>query len=129
MAGKKNHDERLERIMNRLAESVLELSNEAILGEIGEAVPDAHEEAERVRCMLRGKLQTLDTVHKRLSNLGHTINPKLWWSDEHAYYNNCLDCGSLVSFTIASNEMNSSAFDEPCAESGRHAIRKLYGNR
>jgi hypothetical protein len=128
MAGKKNHDERLERIMNRLAESVLELSDEAILSEIGENVPDANGEAERVRSMLRGKLQTLDTVHKRLSNLGHTINPKLWWSDEQAYYNNCLDCGSLVSFTIASSEMYGSAFKEPCAESGRHSTRKRYGN-
>jgi hypothetical protein len=129
MAGKKIHDERFERIMNRLAESVLEVSDEAILGEINETVPDAHEQAEHVRSTLQRKLQTLDIVQRQLSNLGHTIDPKLWWSDEQAFYNNCLDCGSLVSLTIANNEMYGSAFNEPCAESGRHAIRKLYGNR
>ena len=129
MAGKKIHAERFERIMNRLAESVLDLSDEALLADISETGADPEEEAERVRFLLQRKLQAWDVVHKQLSDLGHTINPKLWWSDEHACYNNCLDCGSLVSFTIATNEKYGSAFYEPCAESGRHAISKLYGNR
>ena len=37
MADKKTHDERLERLMNQLAESVLGLSDEAILAETSEA--------------------------------------------------------------------------------------------
>ena len=53
MADKKNHDEQLERIMNQLADSVLELSDEEILAEIIETGADPQEEAERTRFALR----------------------------------------------------------------------------
>ena len=74
MADKKNHDERLERLMNQLAESVLGLSDEAILAETSEAGADPEQEAERTRLVLRQASKALDNVNKRLSNLGHTIN-------------------------------------------------------
>ena len=53
MADKKNHDERLERLMNQLAESVLGLSDEAIVAETIEARAHAEEEAECTRLVLR----------------------------------------------------------------------------
>ena len=45
--------EKLERIMEQLADSVLELSDEAIRAEITEFGADPQEEAERIRLMLR----------------------------------------------------------------------------
>ena len=53
MADKKNHDERLERLMNQLAESMLGLSDEAVVAETIEAGADAEEEAECTRLVLR----------------------------------------------------------------------------
>ena len=40
MADKKNHDERLERLMNQLAESMLGLSDDAVVAETIEAGAD-----------------------------------------------------------------------------------------
>jgi hypothetical protein len=53
MADKKNHDERLERLMNQLAESMLGLSDEAIVAETIEAGGDTEQEAECTRLVLR----------------------------------------------------------------------------
>ena len=53
MADKKNHDERLERLMNQLAESMLGLSDDAVVAETIEAGADAEEEAECTRLVLR----------------------------------------------------------------------------
>lgn len=122
MLAEKNLRERLERIMNQLADSVLELPDDAITAEMTQAGANPHEEAERVRLMLRENLKSLEIVRERLSNLGHTINPRYWWSDNRAYHNNCLECGSLVSFTIATNETHGHAFEEPCAGSRAYAV-------
>jgi hypothetical protein len=53
MTDKTNQVERLEWIVEQLADSVLELSDEAILAEIKESGADPQEEAERVRFLLR----------------------------------------------------------------------------
>jgi hypothetical protein len=53
MTDKINHVEKLERIMEQLADSVLELSDEAILAESAEIGADPQEEAERIRLLLR----------------------------------------------------------------------------
>jgi hypothetical protein len=53
MANKRTDDERLERAMNVLAESVLSLSDDAILAEVREAGCDPEEEAEHTRLLLR----------------------------------------------------------------------------
>jgi hypothetical protein len=78
MADKRNHDERLERLMNQLADSVLRLSDEAILAETREVGADLEQEAERTRLVLRQASKALDNVNKRLSNLGHAINSNDW---------------------------------------------------
>jgi hypothetical protein len=45
MTDKKTHDERLERLMNQLADSVLMLSDEAVLAETSEVGADPEQEA------------------------------------------------------------------------------------
>ena len=53
MGYKNTDDYHSETAMDQLADSVLGLSDEAIVGEIEEAGFDAHEEAERTRSVLR----------------------------------------------------------------------------
>ena len=58
MAYKKTGDDHSEAVMNQLADSVLGLSDEAILCEIGEDGADVDEEAERTRLVLRRMSQS-----------------------------------------------------------------------
>jgi hypothetical protein len=66
-----NHVEKVERIMEQLADSVLELSDEAILAEITESGADPQQEAERTRLVLR---QALDSVSKRPEGDQHPVH-------------------------------------------------------
>lgn len=129
MADKKNHDERLERLMNQLAESVLGLSDEAILAETNEAGADPQREAERTRLVLRQASKGLDNANRRMSNLGHTINLNDWRPGQRGFHNHCRTCGSSVSFTTATGEMQGEAFDAPCPESGQYTIRRREASR
>jgi hypothetical protein len=129
MGDKKSHEERLERLMNQLAESVLGLSDEAILAETSEAGDDPQQEAERTRLVLRQASKALDNVNRRMSNLGHTINSNDWQPGQRAYHNHCGTCGSWVSFTTATGEMHGEAFDAPCPESGQYTIRRREASR
>jgi hypothetical protein len=129
MADKKNHDERLERVMNQLAESVLGLSDEAILAETNEAGADPKQEAERTRLVLRQASKTLDNVNRCLSSLGHTINSNDWCGGKSGYHNTCITCGSLVSFTPATGEMRVEALDGLCSESDQYTIRRREASR
>jgi hypothetical protein len=122
MANEKNSDTRLERIMNSLAESVLRLSDEAILAETGAAGADPQLEADRTRLVLRRASKALDIVNERLSNLGHAVNSKTWCRGRSGYHNTCVTCSSFVSFTTT-GEMRGDALDGLCAQS-RYAIRK-----
>jgi hypothetical protein len=128
MADKKNYDE-LERIMNQLADSVLELSDEAILAEISATGADPQEKAERTHFILRQSSKALEAVNKRLWNLGHSLNPKGWWHEERGYSNSCRDCGLSVSFTTATNEIWGNALIGACPQSAQHAIRKREASR
>jgi len=129
MADKKNHDERLERLMNQLAESVLGLSDEAIFAEATEAGADPEEEAERTHLVLRQASKAFNNVHNRLSNLGHAINSNDWRRGQWGYHNNCLDCGSFVTFTTATGEMHGDALDKLCPESDQYTIRRREASR
>jgi hypothetical protein len=62
MTDKTNHVEKLESIMEQLADSVLELSDEAILAEITGSGADPREEAERIRFLLRQVSQPAEVV-------------------------------------------------------------------
>jgi hypothetical protein len=129
MADKDNHGERLERLMNHLAESALGLSDAAILAETSEDGTDPQREVERTRSVLQGASQALENVNKRLSILGHTIDSNYWWRGQWGHYNRCLDCGSLVSFTTATGEIQGEALDRPCPESGVYTIRAQEASR
>src|ERR1700686_957518 len=124
MADKKNYDDHLEKIMNRLADSVLGLSDEAILAETSESGADPQREAEGTRIVFRQASKALDNVNKRLSNLGHTINSNDWWPGHLGYHNTCATCGSFVSFTTATGEMRGEALDGQCPDNDRYAIRR-----
>jgi hypothetical protein len=129
MADKKNHDERVERLLNRLAESVLELSDEAILAETNEAASDPEQEAERTRLVLRRASEVLDNVNSRLSNLGHTINSNDWHRGHSGYHNTCATCGSFVSFTTATGERGVEASGGRCPGSDQYTIRRRESSR
>ncbi len=129
MTDKKNHAQRLERLMNQLAESVLRLSDEAILAETCEAGADPQQEADRTRLVLRQASKALDDVNNRLSNLGHTINSDGWWRGRWGYHNTCATCGSFVSFTSATGEMRGEALDGLCPESDPYTIRRREASR
>ncbi len=129
MADKKNHAERLERLMNHLAESVLRLSDEATLADAIEAGTDSEREAERTRLVLRQTSTALDKVNKRVSKLGHTINSNDWRRGQQGYHNNCLQCGSSVSFTAATGGMQGEALDGLCPEKDRLTIRRWEASR
>jgi hypothetical protein len=94
-----------QRILDHLAESVFELSDEEILAEVRESGVDPEQEAERTRLVLRQASKAFDDVNNHLSKLGHSINFHDWRSGQGSYHNNCLNCGSSVSFTTATGEM------------------------
>lgn len=129
MADKKNHADQLERIMNQLADSVLGLSDEAILGEISESGADPEQEAARTRLVLREASKALENLNTRLSNLGHTISSTSWRRGQWGYHNKCLNCGSSVSFATATGEMQGRAVDAPCPESVQYTIPRREASR
>ena len=129
MTDKKTHDERLERLMNRLAESVLGISDEAILAETSEVGADPEQEAEHTRLVLRQASKALDNVNERLSNLGHTINSNDWYRGHWGYHNTCVTCGSFVSFTTATGEMRGEALDGLCPGNDQYQIRRREASR
>jgi hypothetical protein len=110
--------------MNQLAESVLGLTDDAILAETSEAGVDPQREAERTRLVLRQASKAVDNVNKHLSNLGHTINANDWQAEPWGYRNNCRNCGSWVSFATATGEMQGEALDGPCLGSGQYTVRR-----
>jgi hypothetical protein len=115
MAYKTNQDGQ-QRIMNHLADSVLELSDEEILAEVRESGADPQEEAERTSFVLRQATDTWESANERLSDLGHAINPNYWRDVDGIYHNNCQSCGSSVSFTGATRRLEGNILDGSCPE-------------
>jgi hypothetical protein len=124
MTDKNNHDERLETLMNQLAESVLGLTDEAVLAEASEAGTDPAQEAKRTRLALQNASKTFDSVSRRLSNLGHTINSNDWCSGESVYHNACQTCGLFVTFTTTTGEIRGEALDEVCSSLDQYTTRR-----
>jgi hypothetical protein len=120
MADERNHDKRLERLMNQLAESVLGLTDEDVRTEASEAGTDPAREAKRTRLALQNAAGMFDSVSRRLSNLGHTINSNDWCSGESVYHNACQTCGLFVTFTTTTGEIRGEALDEACSSFGQY---------
>jgi hypothetical protein len=78
MTDRINHVERLDRIMEQLADSVLELSDEAIVAETAESGADPQQEAERTRLVLRQAAKPQEVEDKRLPSLGDTSISNYW---------------------------------------------------
>jgi hypothetical protein len=129
MTDKKNHDERLERLMNQLAESVLGLTDEDVRAEASEAGTDTAQEAKRTRLVLQNASETFDSVNRHLSNLGHTINSNDWCSEESVYHNACQTCGLFVTFTMTTGEIQGEASDGACSSVDQYKTpkRKVSG--
>ena len=64
MGDTKKRDERVEQLYNLLADSVLELSDEAITAEVSETVCDPQEQAELVRSLLKEGWKQFDLVER-----------------------------------------------------------------
>jgi len=126
MAYKTNHDGQ-QRIMNYLADSLLELSDEEILAEVRESGADPQEEAERTSFVLRQSADTWEFENERLSNLGHAINPNSWRDVDGIYQNICQSCGSSVSFTTSTQRMEGHALTRTCTEQA--ALDRRTGTR
>lgn len=124
MVDKTTYDHHLERVMNRLADSVLGLSDEAVIAEITETGTDPLREAERTRSAFRQTLKVLDNVNKRLSVLGHTVDSNDWHRGHWGYHNTCVTCGSFVSFTNSTGEMRGEALEGLCPGNEQHQIRR-----
>jgi hypothetical protein len=124
MADEKNHDKRLERLMNQLAESVLGLTDEVVLAEASEAGTDPAQESKRTRLALQNASKTFDSVSRHLSNLGHTINSNDWCSGESVYHNACQTCGLFVTFTTTTGEIRGEALDEVCSSLDQYTTRR-----
>jgi hypothetical protein len=125
MPENKNSNEGLERIMNQLADSVLALSDEAIVAELKDSGGDPVEEAEKTGNVLRQASRVLDQVTERLSSLGHSVNANYWWRDRSAYHNCCLKCGMSVSFRTKTGEMLGDAVTSPCAAKEEYRVAKM----
>jgi hypothetical protein len=128
MTDKKDYGNHLEKLMNQLADSVLGLSDEAICAETSEVGADPEQEGERTRLVLRQASRILDNANNRVSNLGHTINSNDWVQGKWGYRNQCIDCGSFVSFTTATGEVRGDALDRLCPKN-QYEIRRLQASR
>ena len=124
MADDKRCEEILERVMNHLADSVLTLPDESILAEAGEPGACVYKDAEHVRLVLSEASQVLEDVARRLSNMGHAINSNYWHCDHRGFHTKCLNCGSSVSFTMATREAQGRALDAPCSARNEYRIPK-----
>ena len=124
MVGDKNHNLQLKKFLDQLADSVLLLSDQDLMAEIHEAGEDPQAEAERTRAVLLRALTLFEVVNNRLSALGHTVDPKHWRRGEKIYYNNCLTCGRLVSFTTTDNGLREHALEERCPKSNENTITR-----
>lgn len=112
-----------QRIMNQLAESMFELTDEEILAEVRESGVDPQEEAARINFLLRQAADVWECENQRLSELGHAINPNRWRCLEGIYQNHCQSCGLLVSFSTTTQRMAGSALHGSCRKN-EYTIQK-----
>jgi CheY-like chemotaxis protein len=83
----KNDDDRLETIMNRLADSVLELGSEEILAEQHEAGADPAHEAAHVRAVLRNPKKPVRTPSMNRTTIGpHAAPVSILIADDHPIF-------------------------------------------
>ena len=129
MPNRDNHNNHLEKITDRLGDSALELSDEAILSETSKAGADPQREAERIRMVLRRASKGLDDLNNHLSNLGHAVKSNDWRPGQWGYENTCLNCGSSVSLTTATGQTRGNALFGVCPERDWSTGRRREASR
>jgi len=118
----RHHSEAPENLSDGLADSVIELSDEEVLGEVRESGTAPEQYAERTRDVLRHALHKFDNVNKRLQELGHAIMD--WQVREGGYENRCKNCGLSVGFSATSNEIWGEASGKPCRARDQYTSEK-----
>ena len=122
-----DRNKQLETLMNDLANSVLELSDEELFLELGETGEDRHKEAGSTRNVLQGACNIYEQVNWRLSNSGHTVDPKAWSLGNGSYHNHCRICGLRVIFTPSSGEIRGDAWIRRCSDAQREKWHQAAG--
>ena len=65
MGDEKNRDDRVQELYNRLADSVLELSDEAVIAEVSETDSNPQEHVQLVRITLKEACKHFDLIERR----------------------------------------------------------------
>jgi hypothetical protein len=130
MADKKNHDEHLERITNHLAESVLGLSDEAIIAETSEAGADPEPEAEATRLVLLTGVEGIGQCEQALVESWPYRQFQLLGARAVGLSQQLPKLRFISEFATATGEMQGEALEGPCPEaaSTRSANRKRLVN-
>ena len=123
----KDREKQLETLMNDLADSVLELSDEELFLELGEAGEDRQKEAGSTRAVLQDACNIYEEVNWRLSNFAHTVDPKAWSLTNGSYHNRCRICGSQVIFTPSTGEIRGDAWIRRCSDAQREKWHQAVG--
>jgi hypothetical protein len=124
----KNDDERMERVMNQLADSALALSDTTILTEFIGVGEDPNNQLESVRSILRGACRSWDRVNRRLSDLGHLIDLSNWRHSHDEYTNRCVACGYPVAFLTGTGELLGEASNARCRGGSQYEKSAVVGS-
>jgi len=127
MAADKYANRQLERLMDVLGDSVLDLSDEELIAEVHETGDDPEQEARRTRALLQGVCDMYEQVTRRLSDLGHVVDAGAWRLQGQACHNNCQICGSPLSFTVSTGAISGGPFIETCHKLSRGQKREATG--
>lgn len=123
----KSYEKQLEGLMNDLADSVLELSDEELFREVGEVSVDRQKETGSTRALLQDACNIYERVNWQLSNFGHTVDPKAWRREQLAYQNNCRLCGLQVNFNPSTGEISGGTSIRRCSEPQREKRHQAVG--
>jgi hypothetical protein len=123
----RSYDKQPERLMNDLADSVPELSDEELFLELGETGDDRQKEAGSTRAVLKDACDIYEQVNWRLSNSGHTVDPRAWSLEKWAYHNHCRICGLQVNFTASTGEIWGNALIRGCSDAQREKWHQAVG--
>jgi hypothetical protein len=128
MRNNKMSDERVERILNYLADSILHESDESTFAEAKEMDAVAETSAEYTRSKLREASQAFHGINMRLANLGHTLDSN-WQYKGGEYQNTCLNCGSTVSLKRGSHQSQGDALQARCSPSNEYTTSRRDASR
>jgi len=122
-------EDHLENIMNRLAESVFVLSDEAILAETSETGADPQRDAERTHSVFRQASKILFALPNACPISATRSIRMTGIAGLGVITTAAQTCGSFVSFTSATGEMRGEALDGLCPDRSQNATRRREVSR